>query len=211
MGRILNILEYLKDCFLEIIFPAPYKCIVCNETEEEGLCKECRRTITECTESEHFGYYKGALKELILKFKFKGRFDAGEELIKLVEERLVNFIEKDYIITYIPISKKSMRKRGFNQCEYIAKKLSKIHGLKCINTLKKIKETKCQKQLTKKERLENIKNSFGVIDKKLIENNRFILIDDVLTTGATIKEGIRVLKENGAKEIKLLTIAKSRL
>ncbi|AIY84591.1 ComF family protein [Clostridium baratii] len=210
MGRILNILEYLKDCFLEIIFPAPYKCIVCNETEEEGLCKECRRTITECTESEHFGYYKGALKELIFLFKFNKDFLAGEILVDLIKDKL-NGIEKDYIITYIPISKKSMRKRGFNQCEYIAKKLSKIHGLKCINTLKKIKETKCQKQLTKKERLENIKNSFGVIDKKLIENNRFILIDDVLTTGATIKEGIRVLKENGAKEIKLLTIAKSRL
>lgn len=210
MGRILNILEYLKDCFLEIIFPAPYKCIVCNETEEEGLCKECRRTITECTESEHFGYYKGALKELIFLFKFNKDFLAGEILVDLIKDKL-NGIEKDYIITYIPISKKSMRKRAFNQCEYIAKKLSKIHGLKCINTLKKIKETKCQKQLTKKERLENIKNSFGVIDKKLIENNRFILIDDVLTTGATIKEGIRVLKENGAKEIKLLTIAKSRL
>ncbi|MBS6005412.1 MAG: ComF family protein [Clostridium baratii] len=210
MGRILNILGYLKDCFLEIIFPAPYKCIVCNETEEEGLCKECRRTITECTESEHFGYYKGALKELIFLFKFNKDFLAGEILVDLIKDKL-NGIEKDYIITYIPISKKSMRKRGFNQCEYIAKKLSKIHGLKCINTLKKIKETKCQKQLTKKERLENIKNSFGVIDKKLIENNRFILIDDVLTTGATIKEGIRVLKENGAKEIKLLTIAKSRL
>ena len=104
-----------------------------------------------------------------------------------------------------------MRKRGFNQCEYIAKELSKVHGLKCINTLKKTKETKPQKQLTKKERLENIKNSFEVIDKEIIKNKRFILIDDVLTTGATIEEGIRVLKENGAKEIKLLTIAKSRL
>ncbi len=66
---------------------------------------------------------KVQLKELILKFKFKGRFDAGEELIKLVEERLVNFIEKDYIITYIPIGKESLKMRGFNQCEYLAKEL----------------------------------------------------------------------------------------
>lgn len=125
MGRILNILEYLKDCFLEIIFPAPYKCIVCNETEEEGLCKECRRTITECTESEHFGYYKGALKELIFLFKFNKDFLAGEILVDLIKDKL-NGIEKDYIITYIPISKKSMRKRAFNQCEYIAKNFLKF-------------------------------------------------------------------------------------
>ncbi|CUQ10642.1 hypothetical protein BH721_06025 [Clostridium baratii] len=210
MGRILKALEYLKDCFLEIIFPAPYKCIVCNEEEEEGLCKKCRSTITECTEPEHFGYYKGALKELIFLFKFNKDFLAGEILVDLIKDKL-NGIEKDYIITYIPIGKKSMRKRGFNQCEYIAKELSKIHGLKCIKTLNKIKETKPQKQLTKKERLENIKNSFGVINKETIKNKRFILIDDVLTTGATVEEGIRVLKENGAKEIKLLTIAKSRL
>ena len=209
MGRILNILEYLKDCFLEIIFPAPYKCIVCNETEEEGLCKECRRTITECTESEHFGYYKGALKELILKFKFKGRFDAGEELIKLVEERLVNFIEKDYIITYIPIGKESLKMRGFNQCEYLAKELGLRNNFTILNTLKRVKDSKIQKTLKREERLKNIKGVFQVINKEEVKGKKFIILDDVITTGATLHEAERVLKEAGVVQIKMLTMAKS--
>ena len=211
MGReILKVLDYLKDCFFEIIFPAPCKCIVCDENEEEGLCFTCRKTIKECTEEDCYGYYKGALKELIFLFKFNKDFLAGEILIDLIKDKLKG-TESDYILTYIPIGKASLKKRGFNQCEYIAKGLSKIHGLKCIPTLKKVKETKVQKELSKKERKVNIKNSFGPIDKNLIKNNKFILIDDVVTTGATIEEGVKILKENGAKEIKLLTIARSRI
>ena len=211
MGRrIFKLLDYLKESILDIIFESPYKCIVCNEIEADGICNECVKTIHCCTEDEYYGYYKGALKDLIHLFKFKKDFLAGDILVDMLESKIKN-IDKDYILTYIPIGKKSKRKRGFNQCEYIAKKLSRKLDLRCNNTLIKIKETKVQKELSKSERIENIKNSFGITNSQLIKGNKFILIDDVVTTGATLKEGVKVLKENGALEIKILTIAKSRI
>ena len=131
--RIIKVLSIIKRSLLEIIYPRDSKCIVCGEENTYGLCHKCKFSITYCDNGELcLGYYKGVLKELILKFKFKGRFDAGEELIKLVEERLVNFIEKDYIITYIPIGKESLKIRGFNQCEYLAKELGLRNNIKYL-------------------------------------------------------------------------------
>lgn len=208
-GKLLKRINYLIDCILEIIFPNPPHCIICGY-EEEGICKSCIKSIKLCEEEEYYGYYSGVLKELIHLFKFKKDFLAGEILVNMLESK-IKHIDKDYILTYIPIGKKSKRKRGFNQCEYMAKKLSRKLDLRCNNTLIKIKETKVQKELSKSERIENIKNSFGITNSQLIKGNKFILIDDVVTTGATLKEGVKVLKENGALEIKILTIAKSRI
>lgn len=211
MGRrIFKLLDYLKESVLQILFPCPSTCIVCEEEEEEGVCNSCLKTIKLCTEDEYYGYYKGALKELIHLFKFKKDFLAGEILVSMLETK-ISSISKDYILTYIPIGKRSKRIRGFNQCEYIAKLLSKRLDLKCMETLIKSKETRVQKELSKSERRENIKNSFSIKDKCDVKGKNFILIDDVVTTGATIEEGIKILKENGANEIKILTIAKSRI
>ncbi len=211
MGRrLFKLLDYLKESVLQILFPCPSTCIVCDEEEEEGICNNCLKTIKLCTEDEYYGYYKGALKQLIHLFKFKKDFFAGEILVSMLETK-ISSISKEYILTYIPIGKKSKKTRGFNQCEYIAKLLSKRLNLKCMETLIKSKETRVQKELSKSERRENIKNSFSIKDKCDVNGKKFILIDDVVTTGATIEEGIKTLKENGANEIKILTIAKSRI
>lgn len=211
MGRrIFKLLDYLKESVLQILFPCPATCIICEEEEEEGICKSCLRSIKLCADDEYYGYYKGALKELIHLFKFKKDFLAGEILVGMLETK-ISSISKEYILTYIPIGKKSKKTRGFNQCEYIAKLLSKRLDLKYMETLIKSKETRVQKELSKSERRENIKDSFSIKDKCDIEGKKFILIDDVVTTGATIEEGIKILKENGANEIKILTIAKSRI
>lgn len=211
MGRrLFKLLDYLKESVLQILFPCPSTCIVCEVEEEEGICNNCLKTIKLCTEDEYYGYYKGALKELIHLFKFKKDFLAGEILVNMLETKISD-VSKEYVLTYIPIGKKSKKTRGFNQCEYIAKLLSKRLDLKYMETLIKSKETQVQKELSKSERLENIKNSFSIKDKCDVRGKKFILIDDVVTTGATIEEGIKILKENGANEIKILTIAKSRI
>lgn len=206
--RIINVLSIIKRSLLEIIYPRDSKCIVCGAEDTYGLCNKCKASITYCDNGELcLGYYKGALKELILKFK--GRFDAGEELVRLVEERLVDFIEKDYIITYIPIGKESLKMRGFNQCEYLAKELGLRNNFTILNTLKRVKGSKIQKTLKREERLKNIKGVFEVINKEEVKGKKFIILDDVITTGATLHEAERVLKEAGVVQIKLLTMAKS--
>ncbi len=211
MGKkLLKLLDYLKESILQILFPCPSTCIVCEVEEAEGICKNCLKTIKLCTEDECYGYYKGVLRKLIYLFKFKKDFLAGEILANMLEVKLAD-VDKEYILTYIPISKKSKKTRGFNQCEYIAKILSKNLGLNHMETLVKSKETRIQKELSRSERLENVKDSFCIKSNCNIEGKKFILIDDVITSGATINEGVKTLKENGANEIKILTIAKSRI
>jgi competence protein ComFC len=196
---------------LEIIYPKEDKCIICSEPDVEGICYKCKSKITFCNEEELcIGYYKGPLKELILAFKYKKDFSAGEVLVSLIEKKIQG-IERDYYLTFIPISKESLKERGFNQCEYLAKELGFRNNLKVMDTLEKVKETKIQKTLSKEERSVNLQGAFKGKVGNRVKGNKFILIDDVITTGATIEDGIRELKKNGAKEIKILTLGKSHI
>lgn len=193
-----------------ILYPNDNRCIVCKSEDIEGICKRCYKDITKCDKKDELciGYYRGVLKELIINLKYKNDFESGDVLVGLIEDKF-NEISKEYYLTFIPISKNSLKNRGYNQCEYIAKELGFRKGFNVIETLKRVKETKIQKQLTKEERQINIYNAFGVIDKSKIEGKKFILIDDVVTTGCTINEGIRVLKENGAIDVKIAILAKA--
>lgn len=213
MGK--KIKEYLAVIIrglLEIIYPKEERCIVCGEEDIDGLCNKCKYNITYSEGSElSIGFYKGTLKELILLFKFKKRFDAGEELVKLIEDKFISLVGKDYIVTYIPIEKKSLEVRGFNQCEYLARELGIRNGYEVLNLLEKVKETKAQKTLKKEERFNNIKGAFRVINEKDVKGRKVLIIDDVVTTGATLMEAEKILKESGALKIKILTLAKSHI
>ena len=207
--QLFRVIKILWKSILTVLYPPKSKCLVCGYENTENLCHKCLKSITFCGEDELcVGYYKGALKELILSLKYKKDFQAGEILASFLEEKIKKY-KDEYYLTYIPIDKKRLKERGFNQCEYIAKELSINTGIKTINTLKKIRETKVQKTLKREERIENLKDAFEIIDEKKVKGKRFILLDDVITTGATLKEGVKVLKKHGAIEIKILTLAKS--
>lgn len=207
--QLFRTIKIIWKSILTVLYPSKNKCLVCGYEDVDGLCYKCLKSITFCDKDELcVGYYKGALKELILLLKYKKDFQAGEILVNFLQEKIKKY-KDEYYLTYIPIDKKRLKERGFNQCEYIAKELSITTGIKTINTLKKIKETKIQKTLKREERMENLKNAFEIIDEKDIKGKKFILLDDVITTGATLNEGIKVLKKYGAVEIKILTLAKS--
>lgn len=206
-----EILELIKRGLLEVIYPRDAKCIICYKEDTEGICIDCMKRITPCNNKELcIGYYKGVLKELILQFKYNKNFAAGEVLVELIEQKIKG-VEKEYYLTYIPMSKSSLKQRGFNQCKYIAEELGFRNDIDVIETLKKIKETKIQKTLSKQERSLNLKGSFALIDKTRVKSKKIIIVDDVITTGATLEEAIRVLKEGGAVQIKTLTLAKSNI
>ncbi|PRR83133.1 ComF family protein [Clostridium vincentii] len=212
MGKKINkVIGQIIRGILEIIYPKESTCIICNESDVEGICYKCKSKITFCKEEELcIGYYKGPLKELILAFKYQKDFSAGEVLVNLIEKKVMN-LGNDYYLTFIPISNKSLRERGFNQCEYLAKELGFRNNIKVVDTLEKIRETKIQKTLSKEERAVNLQGAFKVKNGNQVFGNKFLLIDDVITTGATTQEGIRALKENGAKEIKILTLGRSHI
>lgn len=218
MGKAFEaIVENLWQCILEVVYPRENYCIICNNEDCFGICTVCKNSIKNIKDSYQeeiisYGYYGGALKDLILKFKYKSNFTAGDLLAEFLEEYLVKNIKyEEYILTYIPLSKKSRKIRGFNQCEYLARKISRDLSINILEILIKDKETKEQKTLRKDEREKNIKGAFSIKKGIELKDCKIILIDDVTTTGATLKEGQNLLKKYGAKEIKLLTLAKSHI
>lgn len=212
MGKwIAKILISLKDELLDIIYPPKKSCIIC-ESEFTGICPLCKSKIKRVKEYDgvlSYGYYNGVLKKLILEFKYNKNFVAGSILVELLCDliREIN-IDIDYIV-YIPSSRKTIKDRGFNQCEYLAKEIKKNLDIRVCNDIVKNKNTKEQKLLSKEERYKNIKGAFSLKTDKNIRNKKILLIDDVMTTGATLYECEKILKENGALSIKMLTVAKS--
>lgn len=210
--RFSKILKRIIKEVLYIIYPPNDRCISCGE-DFIGLCPICKSEIKRVKENNNkyysYAYYNGVIKNIILNFKYKKIFLAGdilsEFLLEIIKE---NNIEADGIF-FVPASKKSVKKRGFNQCEILAKKVGEFTSIPVYKSLVKIKETKEQKTLSKYERKDNIKDAFIILKSEEVKDKRIILIDDVITTGATIKECEKVLREFGAKEIKILTISKN--
>ncbi len=224
MGKVINKninLKYFNkialniyNAILDIIYPPEEKCIVCGIDGFIGLCPQCKNSIKRATKKENslsYGFYGGVIKNLILKFKYENNFTAGNLLsnflIEMVKEQDINAD----IICYVPMTKASEKKRGYNQCRLMARNLSNDINVPISNCLKKIKDTREQKTLTKEERMINVKGAFKVINSKDIKNKNIILIDDVMTTGATTEECRNILKKSGAKKIIVLTIAKSNI
>lgn len=141
MGK--KIVKEIKEIIatiLNIIYPPEDKCIICDAEEFVGICPLCKSKIKKIGLQEEilsYGFYGGILKELILSFKYKKNFTAGsvlaELLLELIKEEKID-IE---VICYVPMSKKSIKKRGFNQCEILAKKLGDELNIPVSNCLVK--------------------------------------------------------------------------
>ncbi len=212
MGKwIAKILISLKDELLDIIYPPKNSCIIC-QSPFVGLCPLCKSKIKRVKEFDgvlSYGYYNGGLKKLILDFKYNKNFVAGSILVDFLCDMIIeNKIDIDYIV-YIPSSKRAIKNRGFNQCEYLAKEINKKLDISICKDIIKNKYIKEQKLLSKEERYKNIKGAFSLKTDKNIKNKKILLIDDVMTTGATLYECEKLLKESGALSIKMLTVAKS--
>lgn len=212
--KIIKKIKYITSAVLDIIYPPANKCIICDAEDFIGICPLCKGSIKRVKSQEEilsYGFYGGILKELILSFKYGKNFTAGdvlaELLLTLIKEEKV---EGDYIC-YVPMSKKAIKKRGFNQCEIIGKKIGEELNIPISNCIVKSKDTKEQKTLAKEERIKNVKGAFEIKEEAKIYNKKIILIDDVVTTGATLQECREILKKSDVEKITILTIAKSHI
>ncbi len=155
--------------------------------------------------------YKGIIRKIIIDYKFNDKpYICNFFSNIIINNKFVCDILKRYdIIISVPLSKKRLARRGYNQSDLIAKNISKKLNLEYkSNYLIKIKETEKQSTLKGKEREKNIKDAFVFNNKYNIENKNIIILDDVYTTGNTIKECYKILKKNGARKILALIIAK---
>ena len=209
---------YLKQFFLELLAPA--HCVICEKKlyNNEFICKDCFERI-EFNEyplifhEEMIYYYgitkyKGVMEEVIKKFKFQNYKVLSEKLGDMV----IDFTKKHNIqfdiIGFIPMTKKELFERGYNQTFLIAKDVSKKTGVPVLNNIFKVKETLRQSQLSRKEREENIKGAFLIKDETLKDKN-VLIVDDVYTTGNTAREISKSFKKNRCKNIYFVALTQT--
>lgn len=164
------------------------------------------------------GVYEGSLRTAIQKLKYKWVSEIAKELVDITIEYwaknsplLLDKIKKDqgksWIVTSVPLHPVRRNWRGFNQSELLAKLFTQKLGLRYENLLKRIRNTTPQMKLLSHQRKQNIRNAFELVSNLSSETCNLLLIDDVWTTGSTLKECCYVLKKSGAKTVWALTIA----
>ncbi len=192
--------------------PACSKCgrKMYGETVEELICAKCRATTVHYDTGYSAYIYADPLKELIHLFKYGKRrylrFYLGELLVGYLRER-GDLSGYDAIVP-VPLHWRRHWSRGFNQAADLGKALSKGLGIPIMKkNLRRVRNTRPQVWTDPKEREDNIKNAFEVRCPERMAGKKLILLDDVITTGATLNECARVLKRAGASIVTIVTLA----
>ena len=199
-----NICNY---CAKTLVYNDKAVCPVCGRrTVKSELCIECKQKPPLFTMAVSSFIYEGSAAYLIKKFK-NGEGYLKEFFADNVCKSLKGFPEYDCIVC-VPMTPRAKRKRGFNQGELLAKAVSERVGKPYIKgAVEKRKETGAQKDLTRKERSKNLAGCFRVIRGEEIKGKRVLVVDDILTTGATADEMAKVLLKAGAERVYLATVA----
>ena len=211
--------------FLDLIFPNV--CGFCNRIDKNSLCKNCELTLSkyelncikDCRQdkTKYFDYlfcalkYENIVRYKLIAYKFSEKSYLYKTFTKIItkNKKIYGFMKLYDIIIPVPMYKNKESVRGYNQSTLIAQELAKSMQIKCDKRiLLKIKDTKVQSTLNKTERLNNIKDVFYVANRERINNKKIILVDDIYTTGNTVNECSKMLKQSMAKEILVITIAK---
>ena len=202
-------------CFKRLKIINKPVCAYCNKDSYLGLTHpKCLKKLS-IDGILSIYHYDNLLKKILKNIKYRLATIVWDELWKSIPEkdigRLFTF-KKTLLNVYIqpiPLSQSKYRLRGFNQAMLIAKYFNKILNFPMINVLIRSREALAQAQIkSKKSRYKNVKNIFLVKKRADIKNKIIVLIDDVVTTGATLKEACRMLKKAGAKKVYALTLAK---
>lgn len=216
----------IKTTFLHklICLFFPERCPFCDEVVVCGAiaCDICLKKFPEIDYVSHAkgGYicvspflYNDIFKKSVLRLKN----ERGKQHAFQLAYILGNELKKQYdgiafdLITYVPMHNKDFKKRGFNQSFLLANELSKRVGFECVQTLNKIKRTPPQHTLSAKEREKNLHKAYSIVDKSIVEGKTILIIDDVVTTGATLGECCDTLIKNGAKDVFCITLCKTPL
>ncbi|MDO8573035.1 MAG: phosphoribosyltransferase family protein [bacterium] len=205
-------------------FLVPETCVGCKTTGI-ALCDICVQSIPPPTYGAFrdiislFDYQNKIIRKALWALKYKGGKRIGKILGTLMYERILKTIQdeqgmndfKQAVLIPIPLSRKRLKERGFNQSEILAEELSfRDQGKKFTvetSVLYRIRDTGSQALIKDREtRMNNIKGCFSINNKNKILGKNIILIDDITTTGATLEEAKKVLVDNGARRVIAFTV-----
>jgi len=211
--------------FIDLIYPPC--CLICGNSCNKIWCDRCKNLLysnakfaikSNYDKKLYFDkqiyifLYKDIIRKLILDYKFREKsylYKIFSEII-IKNEKICRILKSYDIIIPVPIHKKRKKERGYNQSELIAREISittKFITYEKDIILKQINNKK-QSDLTKKERIKNVINVYEIINSEKIKNKKIVIFDDIYTTGSTVNEISKLLKQNGAREVLVLTLAK---
>jgi len=179
----------------------PNKCLFCKRVLEdlgEVVCGDC-------VELCGGDYDIEAVRQVVFRFKYEGKRMLARSMGRVIFRRIGD-VEADCLVC-VPLHESRLRERGFNQSELLAEELSRLYGLPAYDGMVRIRETARQFDLNPEERVANVTGAFVVREGFCVEGKDVLLVDDILTTGATAAECARVLTEAGARSVELVVFA----
>ena len=197
-------------CFSELVFVAQPFCEKCGKilavsNVSEMLCETCTNYPREFTLCRSLFVYNYQSQHIIMKIKNQAASDIAKTCIKMLMSRYFEIFNQGDIIIPVPSHWSRVARRGYNPAEIIARELATFLHKQCFSKyLKKAKRTEYQKNKNISDRKHNVHQSF--VCRKNLQNKSIILVDDILTTGATLNEATRVLMLAGAKNVLCITI-----
>ncbi len=198
-----------KTCSLPFVYSA--------NSSGEIDCLECTKNKPKYQKAFAVYKYNESCKNLVSRLKFQGQTELARYVALLMfktfsrDEEIAQIISKIDFISYVPLNKKRLKERGFNQATLIAKHFAKFSGLKIkYNLIKKNENSKRQSELSIAERKVNAKKSFfaNKKNKEVVKNKVILVVDDVITTGSTANRIASILKRMGAKEVYIAAFAR---
>ena len=202
-----NVCQICWDNLVRLPFPF---CVECRSlVEKDSHCRQCQNE-SDLDLVYSLGAFDDSYQNLIYAFKYDQLTNLGKRLGTALGEQIKEdkrFTGLDFLIP-VPLHPSRKRKRGFNQSEILTDEISQKIGLPALkDVLRKKKRTKDQTNLNAMQREENVRGAFEIKNKDMVLNKNIVLVDDVITTGATLKECARTLAQAGASRILGLTVA----
>lgn len=199
----------------------PPKCVLCGnllDKEETDLCHVCRIEAPVCSKTRKtipfvaqwtvLWYYKDAVRDSLLRFKFCNRQSYALVYGKMLAMRISQELPEFDVLTWVPISRLRRFSRGYDQVELIAQAVGNELNMQPVPALRKIRHNRTQSRISSAaKRRANVLGVYEAADSTAIAGKRVLLLDDIITTGATISEASRVLLSAGAKEIICAAVA----
>lgn len=198
------------ECIQTIFAELDSRCYKCNKmTKQSQVCTACRSN-SRLRRVWWMGNYHSAVKELVRSMKF-GRKRAYARQFGMLLDNALPFVPEDTIVVPIPTANSRVRRRGFDQAALIAESFARARHLEFKRILQRTSEVD-QIGKNRKERMRQMEGSLKVrSSNSSIADRSVLLIDDVITTGATVESAAKLLRENGVKHVDAAAVARHLL
>lgn len=175
----------------------------------EHVCGPCRKDPPNFDQALSVGHFEGPLREAIHQFKYRPCRSLARPLAAWLSENIRLVAQIDLVVP-VPLHKKRLRQRGFNQALLLSHRLSTAFAIPLsVDNLVRVRSTRPQVELSGEERKQNVAGAFALRRPHEVEDKSVLLVDDVFTTGATMNECAAVLKDGGAAWITALSLARA--